>query len=72
MPRPVQSTSTLLSVRSALILGLSLIFGAAAAVLTYFAVGSAAGAILAAGAATAGAIGLLNQIVSGATDNNGD
>ncbi|MEV6866663.1 hypothetical protein AB0M44_37415 [Streptosporangium subroseum] len=64
MRRPVQSTPTLLTIRSALVLGLSLIFGTAAGVLTYSVTGSAAGAFLGAGAATAGAIGLLNQIIS--------
>ncbi|WP_326823112.1 hypothetical protein [Streptosporangium sp. NBC_01756] len=70
MRRPVQSTPTLLTIRSALVLGLSLIFGTAAGVLTYSVTGSVAGAILGAGAATAGTIGLLNQIISD-TANDG-
>lgn len=64
MRRSVQSPPTLLTIRSALVLGLSLIFGAAAGVLTYSVTGSVAGAFLGIGAATAGAIGLLNQIIS--------
>ncbi|MEV6979979.1 hypothetical protein AB0M95_01755 [Sphaerisporangium sp. NPDC051017] len=72
MTRPVHSTSPLLTVRAALILGLSLITGAAAGVLTYWVTGSVAGSILGAGAATAGAIGLLNQIISNTTNDNGD
>jgi hypothetical protein len=61
--RPVDSKTPLLTVRAALIFGLSLIVGAAAAVLTYWATESAAQAILGAGATTAGAIGLLDQII---------
>ncbi len=72
MSRPVHSTSPLLTVRAALILGLSLIFGAVAGALTYWATRSAPGAILGAGAATAGAIGLLNQIISSTVEDNAD
>ncbi|MEV7008668.1 hypothetical protein [Streptosporangium sp. NPDC051022] len=55
-----------------MILGLSLIFGAVAGALTYWATRSAPGAILGTGAATAGAIGLLNQIISGMPDDKDD
>lgn len=68
--RPVQSTPPLLTIRSALVLGLSLIFGTVAGVLTYSATSSVPGAILGAGAATAGAIGLLNQIISDPADDS--
>ncbi|GII64652.1 hypothetical protein Skr01_47370 [Sphaerisporangium krabiense] len=72
MNRPARSTSPLLTVRAALIFGLSLIFGAAAGALTYWATRSAAGAFLGTGAATGGTIGLLNQIISDTTIDNGD
>ena len=72
MSRPVHSTSPLLTLRAALILGLALIFGVVAGALTYWATHSAPGAFLGAGAATAGAIGLLNQIISGSPDDDGN
>jgi hypothetical protein len=61
MSRP--NPPVLLTVRSALILGISVIAGALAALLTLVAEGSLAQAVLTAGAVTAGSIGLLNQIV---------
>jgi hypothetical protein len=60
----------LLTVRAALILGLSLIVGAAAGALTYWATGSVAEAMLAAGTATAGSTDLLNQVISDSTPDN--
>ncbi|MGW4797894.1 hypothetical protein ACWEPC_36290 [Nonomuraea sp. NPDC004297] len=61
-----------MTVRAALILGLSLIIGAIAGVLAYWATSSAPGGFLGAGTAAAGAIGLLNQIISNAPEENGE
>lgn len=54
---------TLLTLRAAFILGAASAVAAAAGVLTYLTTGSAPGAVIAAGAAIATAITLLNGIV---------
>lgn len=65
------SVPPLLTVRAALILGLSVITGAASGGLTFWGTGSIALALLGGGAATAGAIKMLNQIVSDTPRNGG-
>lgn len=64
MSRPIHSTPSILTVRAALILGLSLMFAGIAGILTFWATRSIPGGILGAGAVAGGAIGLLNQIIS--------
>jgi hypothetical protein len=57
------TSQALLTVRSALVLGVSCISGALAAALILVSSGSLTKALLTAGAVTAGCVGLLNQII---------
>ncbi len=59
----MRDTPTLLTVRSALILGISGVIGAFTAALMLHGSENLATSVIAAGAATAGAVGLLDQII---------
>ncbi|ROO86926.1 hypothetical protein EDD29_4510 [Actinocorallia herbida] len=66
MPR--RPAEPLLTVRAALILGLALIVGGTAGALAVWAGGALPEALLTAGAAAAGTISLLHQIIGNDTD----
>lgn len=62
-PSPRSTPPFLLTTRAALVLAVACLIGVLAATLTFLATGSAPMALLAAGSATGGSIGLLDQIV---------